>query len=571
MALFGLLAGCAAVAPRPEEPPMAQEPAEVAEEVEQAEPETPPGAGLTGEVLYQLLAGEIAGQRRMMPVATEFYLAAARNVADPRVAERAARVALYARNEPAAREAAEIWVELAPASHQGRQTLAALHIRAGEVEAATEQLEALIELVGPESSESFMAIGGLLAREEDQKTALAVMDNLVAERQDNPDALFARAHMAKRLGEHERAAEDLEKVLDMRPDWTQALILRAGLQRHREGPEAALGDLAASVDAYPEDRTLRLTYAQYLVDADELESARREFNRLASEKPEDTEVRFALGLLNLEVGEPEEAEAHMRYLVEREEGGDNAVFFLGRAMLAQGRDEEAERWFRRVDGGDYRFNARLLVARIMADRGEIVEARHFLQSVQPGSEDEQVRLILTEGRLLREADNLETAFEVYSRGLEQHPDQHDILYARALVAEQLDRLDVLEGDLRRILEQEPDHAHALNALGYTLVDRTDRIEEGMTYIRRAYDQLPDDPAILDSVGWGFYRLGELDAAETYLRRAMERAEDAEIAAHLGEVLWEQGERDEARDIWEKGLEIDPDDQTLRETMRRLLP
>ncbi|MFO8156255.1 MAG: tetratricopeptide repeat protein [Pseudomonadota bacterium] len=569
MILSGLLVGCAATTPQPDELPMTPEPARVVADEARV---SSPGAGLTGELLYQLLAGEIAGQRRMMPVATEFYLAAARNAVDPRVAERAARLALFAGNEPAAREASKLWVKLAPADHQGRQIMAALHIRAGEVDAATEQLEALIELVGAESGESFMAIGGLLSREEDQETALAVMDNLVAEHQDNPEALFAQAHMAMRLGKHDRAGGALQRVLALRPDWTRALVLRASLQREQGGPEAALDDLESAVDGNPDDRTLRLTYAQYLVDADELEQARREFNHLAEERPEDAEVRFALGLLNLEMGEPEKAERHMRFLVENNEAGnDNAVFFLGQAMMAQGQEREAERWFRRVEDGEYRFNARLLIARIMAERGEIVEARHFLQSVEPESEDEQVRLILTEGRLLREAGHLESAFEVYSRGLQRHPRQRDLLYERALVAERLDRIDVLEDDLRQLLEREPEHTHALNALGYTLVDRTDRIEEGMEYIRQAHENQPNDPAILDSMGWGYYRLGKLKKAEEYLRRAMEKAGDAEIAAHLGEILWERDKRDEARAVWEKGLEADPDDQFLRETMRRLLP
>ncbi|MGM0412183.1 MAG: tetratricopeptide repeat protein [Pseudomonadota bacterium] len=561
-----LVAGCAGLpSPEPADeqaPPMAQE-----AEVEQDEP---PAAttGISADVLYDLLVAELAGQFRQLEVASVHYLRAARTSGDPAVAGRATAVALFAGDEADAREAAGLWVEAAPTDTRARQTLAGLLIRAGERDEAVVQIEALLEQ-GDEEVD-FDAIGRLLQSRGHREEALAVMGELVERHPDNATIRFARARLAHRLGAHDQALESVERVLEERPDWSAALLLRATAQRARAGdPRAALEDLEAAVADHPDHRGLRLTYARYLVDSGEVEAAREQFGRLAEDDPDDPEVRFALGLLALEQGDWADAEDHFEQLTDTERAGE-AAYYLGMALEEQDETEEALKAYRRVRGGQHALDARIRAAWLMAEGGDLVAARHYLQAAKPEERGEAIRLALAEGRLLVRHGHHEAAMEVYDAALEEFPDHGELLYGRAMAAAELGRVERVETDLRRLLQQDPEHAHALNALGYTLTEQTDRYAEARDYIERALELEPDDPNILDSMGWVEYQLGNLAEAEEWLRRAWEAAPGPEIAAHLGEVLWERGQEEEARQIWEEGLEAEPDAEVLRETMHRYL-
>lgn len=573
--LFPLLAtGCAGlVSPGSgdeagrQAPPVAQEP-----ELERDDASVVADSDLSAEVLYDLLVAEIAGQLHQLDVAAEYYLRAAQATRDPAVVARATMIAFFAGDEAMVREAVPLWVEVAPENARARQTLAALFIRDGEQEQAVEQLEILLDLEGAELD--FEALRGLLDSREHREQALAVMGELVRRHPENIDISFARARLANSLGAYDEALEAVEGVLEARPDWTRALLLRATIQRSRAGePAAALPDLKEAVAAHPEDRGLRLTYARYLVDSGQVAEARRQFSHLAKEDPEDPEVRFALGLLGLEQGDWAAAEKHFRQLVEGPsagERGQEAAYYLGLSLEEQDEQAEALAAYRQVAGGQHAVDARIRAAWLMAEGGDLVAARHHLQAAEPRERGEAVRLGLAEGRLLVRHGHPEAALEVYNTALANFPDQAELLYGRAMAAAELGRVERVEQDLRQLLRQAPDHAHALNALGYTLTDQTDRHAEARGYIQRALELEPEDPNILDSMGWVEYHLGNLAEAEKWLRRAWEAAPGPEIAAHYGEVLWESGREQEARRIWEAGLAEDPDAEILRETMHRYL-
>ncbi|MFP4695978.1 tetratricopeptide repeat protein [Thiohalospira sp.] len=547
-------------------PPMARE-----AEVERDIAPSTPDSGLTEEVLYDLLVAEFAGQLHQLEIASAYYLRAAEATRDPAVAGQAAIVALFAGDEDRIREAVPLWVEVDPENLHARQTLAALLIRDGKEEQAVEQFETLLEQDGAELD--FEAIRGLLDSREHRERALSVMGELVRRHPENAAIGYARARLANQLGARDEALEAVEGVLEERPDWTQALLLRAAIQRSRAGEAAAaLPDLEEAVEENPDDRALRLTYARYLVDGGEVSEAREQFSKLAEENPDDPEVRFALGLLGLEQEDWEAAEEHFRYLSEEARGGQapEAAYYLGMALEEQGRSEEALAAYRRVGQGQRAVDARIRAAWLMAEEGDLVAARHHLQAAEPREDSEVVQLRLAEGRLLVRHGHPEEAMEVYGDALERSPDHPEVLYGRAMAAAELERVERVEQDLKRLLEQDPDHAHALNALGYTLTDQTDRHEEAREYIQRALELEPEDPNILDSMGWVEYQLGNLEEAEKWLARAWEAAPGPEVAAHYGEVLWERGREEEARRIWEAGLEEDPDAEVLRETMHRYL-
>jgi tetratricopeptide (TPR) repeat protein len=303
------------------------------------------------------------------------------------------------------------------------------------------------------------------------------------------------------------------------------------------------------------------------------EKARIEFKKLHQGSPKDVELIYTLGLLSLESQLLEEAEKYMLMLVEMGERQGEAQYYLGRVNEDQGRYEEAIEWFEQVHIGEYLFDARLRIANLLGETGRFEAAHEHLQSMLKGSQSNGslVRIYLTEGELLRAEKRYNDAMDVYSTALDIVPGNSDLLYARALAAEKVGRIDILENDLKTILETEPNNAHALNALGFTLADQTDRYEEAYDYLKRAIEIMPDDAAIIDSYGWINYRLGNYEEAIRLLRNALSRFDDGEIAAHLGEVLWVSGNQEEAKMVWKKALKKAPDDTLLQEIMERFIP
>lgn len=231
--------------------------------------------------------------------------------------------------------------------------------------------------------------------------------------------------------------------------------------------------------------------------------------------------------------------------------------------------DQALIWFASVPVESSRYQpAQARYLNLLAERGEIEKARNHLKLLRKENPNKAIQYFLFEASFLREQGDDVAAFDIYSEALTEFPDNKELLYGRAMVSEPLNRLSVLEQDLRIILEKEPNNAQALNALGYTLTDRTDRHEEALILIKKAVELKPNDPFYLDSLGWVYYRLGNLQVAERYLRQAVEIQSDAEFLAHLGEVLWLLDKKAEAEEMWQQGLEQDENNKLLLNTMRR---
>ena len=568
LALAVVLSGCQLMPPAPAEEGAGSEPAAEAGPAPQADL---PRVELDPGLLYRLLLAEVAGQRGEVGQAAFYYLRVGYDTRDPRVARRATQLAIYARDFALALKASELWVDLAPEDLEARQSRAALLIRAGRTDEAIAHLEKVLAMSEQMNGHGFMLVTNLLQREQDRQRALAVMGELVESRRDDPHALYAFARLASVIGEPKRALDTLETVLELRPEWGKALALKADVLHGLGQGEKALAIYRRAVDLEPDNTDLRLAYARLLVEEQELERARAQFRELAEQMPDNPNIAYALGLLALRAGDLDQAEEQFGRLLTSGQRTNEAAFSLG--QIAEQRDhwDEAIKWYTAVDTDSERYlDARVRVAVILAQEQSLAKARRYLGQVETQGPEGATRLALVEGELLRENGRLEEAVEVYTAALERFPGNAELLYARAMVAERLDRIDRLEADLRRILADDPDNTQALNALGYTLADRTERYQEAYEFIQKAYEQAPDDPAVIDSMGWVLYRLGRNEEALKHLRKAYGLRPDGEIAAHLVELLWQTGREDEARRLAEEAVEQFPDHELLQEVIRRFI-
>ena len=366
------------------------------------------------------------------------------------------------------------------------------------------------------------------------------------------------------------AREEARQALELKPDWETAALLRAQLTEDRNEALTALGIFIA---ANPQAREARLAYARALAADKRYADARREFNTLleqgAADPAKQGDIVFAVAVLSLQLNDTQVAEKHLRRLVEIGHAeADKARYFLGQIAEEGKRPDEALKWFGEVGPGEHYLAARLHAANVLAKQSRIDEARRHLQESEAANPRERAQLLIGEAQILREAGRLADAHAALTAALERQPDQPELIYETALLAERLGRADELERRLRRLLEIKPDHAHAMNALGYSLADRNIRLDEARSLIEHALEIAPNDPFILDSKGWVLFRQGQTQAALDTLNQAYGIRPDPEIAAHLGEVLWALGRKDEARQTWDKARKEHPDNEALAETIKR---
>nr|MCU0936851.1 tetratricopeptide repeat protein [Gammaproteobacteria bacterium] len=449
--------------------------------------------------------------------------------------------------------------------------LAGLYLRAGRLDEAVAEMRALFAGLKTTPAQTYSLVVEMLARERDQDLAFAAMERFVAGQEADPLAQSALASLAARRGAVDRAAAILQKVLQTSPDDPTAVLLYAQTLQSQGKAAEAVEHLSAALSRRPDDAGLRIAYGRLLVSAKRYDDAVSEFQRVVDRNPENGEARYALALLLLQTERLDEAEQQLRALATRNTRQTSARFYLGQVAETRGRMDEAISWYRQVEQGEHYVDSQVRLGVLLARQGRLEQAREQLQGVETANSRDRVRLYLVEAELLTDAGRPQDALAVHNLALEEFPEDADLLYARAMVAEKLDRLDLLEADLRAILSRDPSHVQALNALGYTLADRTDRYVEAYELISKALAQRPDDYYILDSMGWVLYRLGRPAESLEYLRRAAAQNDDAEVAAHLGEVLWSIGEQAEARRVWEAVLQRDPGNKRVLEVMRRLAP
>jgi Flp pilus assembly protein TadD len=530
-----------------------------------------PAQDLTKQLMYEFLLGEIAGQRGSEGLAAQTFVDLAKRTRDPRVARRAVEMAKAARMPQQALEAARVWTETDPESPFAQQEMAILLVSQKRVDDAESYLARLLGANATAAPNLFMQLARLLAINPDTKANLRVAQRLAAKHDALPQAHFAVAQSAQAANDEALALAEIRRAAVLRPDWDVAALYEAQLLQRR-APGEAVKRLAGYLEKYPDSRDVRLNYARMLVLDKRVPEARAELARIQERYKDDQDAIYAVGILAFQVKAYGIAEANMKRLLDMGYRDPNAArYTLGQIAEEQKDWGRAIDWYKGVVRGEYALSSRVRTANAIAKQGTLADARAYLRAVNVSGEPQRVQLLVAESQLLREANQHRAAFDLLGEALTKTPDNPDLLYDQALTAEKLDRFDVLESNLKRLIQVRPDHAHAYNALGYSFADRNIRLAEAKRLIEKALELAPNDYYIIDSMGWVLYRMGDLKGAAEQLRRAWEGRSDGEIGAHLGEVLWQLGERDEARRIWQEAQKQSPENETLQKTLKRFIP
>lgn len=542
--------------------------------------QTPPAAAgearasmLTGQVVYQVLLGEIALQRGNPDLASSAYADLAFRTRDPKVFERAVEIASITRRFDLAHELSRLWVGVEPDSVNARQTLAAVLIMQNRIDELGPQLSTLLAQDSNNLADNLMRLNRMLARLPDKSAIHRMLTTVLAPYAGVAEAHYALATAAFHAGNRAEALVEIRKAAALRPDWETAALFEAQLLA-RDSTEAAIGVLERFVAAQPQAREARLHLARALIAEKRHTEARKHFERMLADDPDGTELIYPAALLALQQGEPEAAEPLLLRLFERGEAGERSVaaFHLGQLAEDRGDALAAVGFYSQVAVGEQFVSARVRSAGLLRRTGgELTAARAYLQEAALRYPPGQTQFLIAETHLVHDAGEAGEARTLFERIVGEHTDRADVLYDTALLAEKLDRMDIAERNLRRVIALQPDNAHAYNALGYSFADRNIRLDEARQLIDKAIELAPGDPFIMDSVGWVRYRQGDLPGALDALQRAYALRPDAEIAAHLGEVLWMKGRRDEAQALWRKASERFPDSEVLKSVRRKFVP
>ncbi len=531
---------------------------------------TLPSQELTARWVYQLLLGEIAAQRDDFGVAVKNYLDLARTTHDPRVARRATEVALYAHDPKAAQDAIALWLMAEPKSVEAREALAALLLSQGKLVDVEDVLVQLLASDKADVGNDFRNLSVIFTEHPDHDAVLTLAEHLAQPYPQIPEAHYLVGSAAFLAGKNEEALEEARAASRLRPGWEASALLE-GRVLQEQNSEQALAFYQNFLQRYPQSRDLRLLFARYLVELRDYEKAREQFSVLLSEAPNNPDLTLAVALLTMQLKDYAGAEQlYQKALAQGYRDPDVIRFYLGQVYEEEKQWDKAIEWYGMVAAGDQLTMAQIRVALMWAHQNQLKKALDLLHAVPAHTEDQQVQKVLAEEQMLRESGDYQGAFNTLTVALHVNPDSPDLLYERAIVADKLNHLDTLEQDLRRVIALRPQYAHAYNALGYSLADRDLRLDEALLLIQKALTLAPNDPFIMDSLGWVQFRMGHLPESIATLKRAYALQDDPEIAAHLGEVLWVSGDQAAARQTWETSLKANPDNEVLTSALRRFI-
>ncbi|MDB5902717.1 MAG: hypothetical protein JWM26_1595, partial [Betaproteobacteria bacterium] len=530
-----------------------------------------PSVELTEQLMFKLMMAEVALQRGQPEIAVPALLELARETRDPRLAQRATEAAWNARFPDAAVEAAGIWLQAEPGNARARQVLAAMLASQQKLGPARGHFEQWLASDPQNVGQSFLQLSTLLARNADRKAVLELMRALAKPYGKVPEARLAVAQAAWNAGNDELALEESRAALKLSPDLEVAALFHAQALQKRSNDEA-LAFLAEYLKTHPDAKDARLNYARLLVTSKRYAEARKQFEALVEQFPQNGDVTMAVALLAIQANDYDSAETQLKRSLDAGYGEpDIARVYLGQISEERKRYDEALKWYGAVQPGEQYIGAQARYAGVLAKQGRLELARKHLQLVGAQNAEQRVQLIQAEAQLLRDANAYKDAFDLLGQALQKAPDNPDLLYDYAMAAEKVNRVDLLESNLRKLIQFKPDHAHAYNALGYTLAERNERLPEAQQLIEKALTLSPDDAFIMDSMGWVLFRMGRTKEALDYLQRAYTSRPDADIAAHLGEVLWVSGQQDAARKLWSEALKDNAQNEALQSTIKRLSP
>ena len=519
------------------------------------------------KMMFHFLAAEVAVGQGDLESAFDHYMEVVPDALDVDVASRATRIGLHIKSSRTI-EAAKIWTELAPDELEAWQALLILRIKSGDIEGADTAVESLMRAAEKQGKDGFMQIAIVVSDQKELPAAREIIESLAERHADDAGAQYALGVALFGMKDDAGAETALRKALELKKDDPRIWLLLSRVYEMQEREALSEETLSQGLEQLPDNQLLRLALAERLVSHENYEGAYEQFRILHDALPANDEISQALGGLTIELGKWEEAREIWGMLLDKPGRRDRAHYFLAQVEQNTGNPEAAYKLYEKVDGL-LMTDARIQMSRLLVAEEKVEEALKLLTVQRLLSPEDAIRLYLEEATVLSEAERDIEVMELLDKALEEFPLHSDLLYARALQGEKMGDIGILERDLRKVLEQEPDHAQALNALGYTLADETTRYEEAFELISKAYELMPDSAAILDSMGWVHYRRGNLEKAIEYLEKAAAADDDGEIAAHLGEVYWVKGWRDKAMKVWMDALQRDPENPYVVSTMERL--
>jgi tetratricopeptide (TPR) repeat protein len=538
-----------------------------------------PKLALNSQIMFQVLAAEMALQRGQPAPAYQTYLSLTRDTHDPRMAERAAEIALHAQSPADALVAARLWHQYAPNSKRAVQLDASLLVLSGNLDEAQPLLSAQLAAVSDSPAdphardEAILALQTLIAQCPNRSGGLQSLQALLAGDLQRPTAQLAIARQQVLAGDETAAQASLQKALQIKPDFEPAAVMLAQL-----GPAtraASIETLNRFVAANPGSRNGHIALAQLYVNAGQFDAAQQQFEAIRKNSPDDPAPLMALAMLQVQQSHINEAKRDLeKYsdLAEKQHGSADPA--LGYLYLAQISVDEKDipaalKWLNKIDQGSTQYlPAQVTRAQLLAKQGKLDEARKLLASLTPISPSDQLLVIRTDAALLEEAKLYAQAQDRYAEADRQFPQVPSLIYDYAMACEKNGQYPQMEKLLRHLIQIDPTNPNAYNALGYSLADRNQQIDEATKLVQKAVELAPNDAFIQDSLGWVKYRAGDKQDAVTVLRHAYEMQPNAEIGAHLGEVLWSLGQQDEARQAWRAALKVEPSNQTLLATLKR---
>lgn len=530
-----------------------------------------PKVELTSQMLYTFLLADIAAQRGQKELAAQAYLELAKTTRDLRAARRAAQLSFEAHQLEQTLEALKLWHELEPQAVMPKQMLATVLVSGGKLDEARPYLVELLASDPDNAGRNFVQLYPLFGRYADKQASYKMLRELAQPYPKFAEVHWVLAQAAEAAARHEEALSEVREARALRPEWELPVLLEAQLLQSK-APAEALAVTKKFLDDYPEANEVRLFYARSLLEQKQYKESRVQFQQLLKAKPDNAELAFAVALLSIQLGELDRAEQELRQALGVGKKDSSTVhYYLAQLNEAKKNDAAALQEYQQVKEGEYVFPSRLRMTYLLVKAGKLNEAREALHQTEARNNQQRALLILTEGQILRDAKQYDAAFRVLSKGLETLPNHPDLLYEAAMVADKQGKADIFEELLRKLIKVEPGHAHAYNALGYSLLERKVRLKEAMQLVEKAYQLAPDDAAIMDSMGWGYYLTGDMTKSVEFMRRAYAAFPDPEVAAHLGEVLWQQGAHDEAKNIWQDSLKKNPDNAVLQAVIKKFLP
>jgi tetratricopeptide (TPR) repeat protein len=563
------LNGCAGSPEKTSEQEEVVEPVKIAEPKEKTQ-QNEVKTAIDPDVMYMLMAAELAGQRGQYAVALEGYMEAAKRVNDPRFAERAAKIAMYIKDSNKTDEAVSLWLRQDPGNLTARKIAALSALRSGNRQAAVDHLDAVLKIDPAGFEKTVLELAGVLQRDGKSNFFYEVLDALAVKNPNQAVVYFVQSLLAMEAKNNALAEKKVQLALDIQPDWDKALIFQAQIAVFSGDLNKAKTLLRNGSLKYPENDKLKKLLAQVLIKATEYEAAGEVYQGIVAANPKDVESQIALALVHLQLNRDGKAEDIFKQLLDQPEWQNQASFYLAKIEEKREHTQKALAWFDKVTEGPLVFESAISAVSLLVKDKKFDEAESRLNVLSSQFPKQKLRIILMQAGLYGQQEQYEKAFKLLTDALVDQPDQKDLLYTRALTAERLNKTDVLESDLKKILAKYPDDAEALNALGYSLLDSADRYAEAEKYLQHALQLQPNEAVIMDSFGWLQFKLDRLEQALDYLDRAYAKQQESEIAAHLAEVLWVLGRKEEARKVFNQAIKKAPEDEYLLDFKKRIL-